>query len=129
MNVKALKRPTLQTAFVEAVNREFQVCDTDSVNSGNISDNLKTNLIKIAEKILPVTQKAKLNEVWREDGTFNQLINERARCDKATDRHKELTRNIKKRVRYLKNQKLREEADEINLCAQKTGSGTLVSLL
>ena len=68
---------------------------------------------------MPATQKAVMNEVWRDDGVFNQLINDRARCDSGTERHKELTRNIKKRVRHLKNKKLREEADEINLCAQK----------
>ena len=102
LNAKTLKQPIIRTAFDEAVNRQFLVCDTDSVNSENISEKITTNLTKIAEKILPANPKAIINEVWRDDGVFNQLIKDRARCDSGTERHKELTRSIKKRVRYLK---------------------------
>ena len=43
LNVKAMKQQIILTAFVEAVNRQFQVCDTDSVNSENVSENITTN--------------------------------------------------------------------------------------
>ena len=77
-----------------------QVCDTDSVNSENVSANITTNLTKIAEETLPTTQKAIINEVWRDDGVFNQLINDRARCDSGTERHKELARSLKNKLAF-----------------------------
>ena len=43
LNEKALKQLIIRTAFVEAVNRQFQVCDTDSVNIENVSENITTN--------------------------------------------------------------------------------------
>ena len=95
LNVKALKQPIIRTAIVEAVNRQFQICDTDSVNSKNVSENITINLTKIAEEILHATQKAIINEVSRDDGVFNQLINDRARCDSGTERHKELAKSLK----------------------------------
>ena len=117
VNVKSLKQPEIQAAYVEAVMRDFRNCDDNE--SGNIADNIKSSLTKTAAKVIPERPKMKSNEMWRDDGTFNDLINERARCERNTNQYKGLSKTIKKRVRYLRNKELQEEADEIDLRSQK----------
>ena len=51
--------------------------------------------------------------MWKEDEIFNDLLDQRSSTSDP-NLLKMLTRNIKKRVRYLKNLLMKEEADKID---------------
>ena len=58
-------------------------------------------------------------EIWKDDDELNRILQERSTLPRNSDQHKQLTKLIKKRVRYLRNQKMKTEADEINQYANK----------
>ena len=72
-----------------------------------------------AAHVLPRKSKVKINEVWKDDVEFNNLINLRSTLEMNSDQHKSLTKQIKERIRYLRNQQLQKEADEIDIRSQK----------
>ena len=58
-------------------------------------------------------------QVWKEDQELNKLLEERGLTEKASNAHKKLTKSIKSRIRKLRNDKMRAEAEEINKFATK----------
>ena len=71
-------------------------------------------LKEVAESGLPKVQKRNTAQTWKQDEAFNELLNESMNCQTGTAHYKELTKRIKKHVKYLRNQRLQKEADEIN---------------
>ena len=73
----------------------------------------------IGETTLPKIQKQSINETWKLDTELNELLAKRMETNMHTIQYKELTKSIKKRVKQLKNDRLREEAEKINEFANK----------
>ena len=77
------------------------------------------NCLKIpAQTTIKYTPKPKQEEIWKEDAELNTLLEQR-RNSNSDHEHKDITREIKKRVKYLRNQKYEQEAKEINEHASK----------
>ena len=53
-------------------------------------------------------------ELWKNDKEFNELLAKRQHLSKDSNDYKTVTKAVKRRIIFLKNQKLRKEADEIN---------------
>ena len=67
------------------------------------------------EASLPlITRKQKVKEIWKEDKVFNDLLNERSKHKIGSQEYKSYTKKIKTRIRFLRNEKLKREAEEIN---------------
>ena len=56
----------------------------------------------------------KTNEIWKDDHVLNLLIEQRSKVLRASNEHKEFSKKIKKRVIFLRNEKLAKEAHELN---------------
>ena len=70
---------------------------------------------EVAQEILPDLKKQNgVVETWKCDEDLNQLLNHRMESRLGSDQHKELTKRIKKRVKHLRNERLKREANEIN---------------
>ena len=72
-----------------------------------------------AKMSLPPKIRKTTREIWKDDSELNQILQERSKWLRNTEQHKQLTKQIKKRVIFLRNQKLKSEADEINQFANK----------
>ena len=88
-------------------------------NIGNDVASRSNNLINIlsqtASETLPIKQKQnKDDEDFKNDEQLNILLNDRSSVLKGTEMYKKITKLIKKRIRFIKNQKLRREAEQIN---------------
>ena len=87
-----------------------QPTDTEDTNS-----NIKGCLDSAADSTLPkIKRKMKTNEIWKDDQVLNLLIEQRSKVLRASNEHKEFSKKIKKRVIFLRNEKLAREASELN---------------
>ena len=84
-----------------------------------ISNDLVHSLTTAASEVLPNKSKKKTNQIWKDDGDLNKLLDERAKTDNGTNDYKKLTKLIKSRIRKLRNEKMRNEASELNEFATK----------
>ena len=86
-----------------------------SETSDDISTKI-TNVLKTAaqDTLLTSTSKDCYKELWRNDREFNQLLTRRQDLPKDSIAYKSITKDVKKRITFLRNQKLRNEAAEIN---------------
>ena len=76
-------------------------------------------LQECASEHLPQPAKQKLKDIWSSDREINRLIDARQSLSPHTSQHKNLTKQIKKRVIFLKNEKFRIEAEAIDLHANR----------
>ena len=113
----SLRETDVKTRFLDGVKIEF----TNGHNPAELksSDDTSMHIIETlkkvgAENLLNKNAKKTVNEIWRNDKEFNELLEQRKRIKSGTDQHKIITKRIKKKVNFLKNKKLEEEAFEIN---------------
>ena len=111
IDIKSLRGVEVQTEYTNAVRDKFSSCNDETVN--DISCNIVQTLNKIADQVIPRKNKQALKEMWKEDEIFNDLLDQRSSTSDP-NLNKMLTKNIKKRVRYLKNLLMKEEADKID---------------
>ena len=84
-----------------------------------ISNRLIKSLKQAASEVLPVQQVKEVNQIWRDDAKLNSLLSEKSLAEPKSIEHKKLCRSIKSRIRKLRNDKVRAEADELNTFATK----------
>ena len=110
-DIKALNNPEISKAFVSNVTQELVKCQDLEPSSSKIINCLQ----KAAENTLPKKGKSRNGkEIWKNDKCLNNLLKERKSQKRDNQTFKTLTRQIKKRVRQLRNEKLAKEANEIN---------------
>ena len=69
---------------------------------------------------MPKKNKTKsFKETWKKDSQLNKLLNERVVLQKNSVTYKRLSRLIKKRVNVLRNERISQEANEINEYANR----------
>ena len=72
-------------------------------------------MTKAADVTLPKLDKKDIKkELWKMDKQLNELLDNRRGLVKSTEEYKNITKTIKKHVRYLKNKKCEQEARAIN---------------
>ena len=90
------------------------------VTSPGVFISIRNNsLTSAASEILPNKTEKKTKQIWRDDEDLNKLLEERSKTDNETISYKKLTRLIKSRIRKLRNEKMRKEAEELNEFATK----------
>ena len=108
--------------------------DLNSLQHEDVNNNFVThvkNTVKVLSEILIETlksaarlslpgKKPKMNrEIWKDDAILNNLLHQRCQSAKQSDEHKKLTRAIKRRVATLRSEKIKQEAQELNIFANK----------
>ena len=83
------------------------------------SENIVSSLKEAAQSTIPPKLSNCTHEIWKNDDVLNEYLEVRANLQRDTPRYKEVSKQIKKRVRYLRNQKLQMEAEELNRFASK----------
>ena len=116
----SLKDITTKNLFVEEVKKDITNSKKQGGNSNLnsseiISDFIIKTLRTVGEATLPTKNLKKgTNEIWKNDTEFNDLLQSRKNHKMGTDEHKQLTKKLKKRIKFLRNKKLSDEANEIN---------------
>ena len=117
-DLKALKNEEIKTKFKQAVQAVLQTGETESANAKSIK--LVNCLSAAAESTIPVKKVTRnVKELWRDDVLLNSLLDRRKTVVKTSSEHKLITKQIKARVNRLRNEKLEQEAREINSFATK----------
>ena len=108
---KSLERNDIRTSFITSVSNELN----NRVVPPNAESFLVNCLESAAQSTLPKTKrKRSTKEIWKEDILLNELLQRRKVFLQHTDEYKQLTKDVKRRVRHLRNDKLANEAKKIN---------------
>ena len=118
-DVKMLQDPEIRVKFKRCLTDTLKSTSISSESIDKKSDEIVKLLKSIGETTLPKVQKQNINETWKLDTELNKLLCQRMETNMRTTQYKELTKCIKKRVKQLKNDRLREEAEKINEYANK----------
>ena len=118
-DVKMLQDPEIRVKFKRCLTDTLKSTSISSESIDKKSDEIVKMLKSIGETTLPKVQKQNINETWKLDTELNELLCQRMETNMRTTQYKELTKCIKKRVKQLKNDRLREEAEKINEYANK----------
>ena len=116
-DLKALNDKETRKNFTLAVQGFLQTGVPKTANEKLI--NLVNCLSTAAESTLPRKKTTcNINEVWKDNVLLNSLLEQRKTAETSED-HKTLTKQIKARVKRLRNEKLEQEAREINSFSTK----------
>ena len=119
LNIAALQDATLQIQYANETEKQLNRPLTNE-STEECSTRIVNTLNTAARTVIPPAARSnEENEIWRRDYEFNNIIVERQAVDKTTDAYKELTKRLKKRIRFLRNERLRQEANAINSLATK----------
>ena len=119
-DIKSLHNPNIQATYAATVNRKLRENATLHQTPSDIAENLVQILDSTASETLPKKSKSKSSrELWKDDTVLNDLLKRRTQSDIQSLEHKIISKKIKKRVGYLRNEKLRIEAEEINYYVSK----------
>ena len=96
-DLKALQIPTIEKSFLESIKNQLSN-DNEAVNrsEAETSEKIVNLLITAGEATLPCsTRKEKVNEIWKNDEEFNELLNKRQKHIFGSNEYKLLTKKIK----------------------------------
>ena len=114
-DIKSVKNPATKILYTDSLNNSIpDICKNIS-DINELSNTLVKTLQDTATQVLPTkTKHEKDNEIWKNDQTLNKLLKDRAKHNQISAQYKKTTKQIKKYVRKIKNQKFYQEALEIN---------------
>ena len=119
-DIKSLYNPIIQASCIATVNRKLRENTILHQTPSGIAENIVQILDSTASETLPKKSKSKTSrELWEDDTVLNELLKRRTQSDIQSLEQKIISKKIKKRVRQLRNEKLRIEAEEINDYAGK----------
>lgn len=117
-DLDALKDEDIRKDFIRFISNQMPITDhNDSVDRK--SDRIADALNYTANSTLPQKYARMAREIWKEDAELNRILTERAKMERGSAQYKVISKCVKKRVRQLRNQKLKAEAEEINQYASK----------
>ena len=67
-----------------------------------------------AKDVLPQKEKRNVKQVWKDDPVLNDLLERKALCNRKSIEHKQLSKQVKSRIRKIRNDKVSAEANELN---------------
>ena len=117
---KPPSKPDINSLDNKEVKEKFINALTAAINRTNdLKEERSSKLINCLRKTTDTTlpkakKKGRPSEIWKNDERLNSLLAERKPFDKSTNEFQQLTKSIKKRINFLKNEKLEKEAEEIN---------------
>jgi len=116
-DTKSLENEETRKNFIKSVTNELK----KKVPSNS---HLETHLIRClgsaAQSTLPkVKRRTSSKETWKNDHTLNDLLKQREITNRHSEEYKSITKDIKRRVRHLRNEKLANEAKQINQFANQ----------
>ena len=117
-NLKALEIQETRKDYASEVINQIPITDENEsidLKSQKIVDALK----HAAQNSIPNKATKTTREIWKCDEELNCALQERSQLERNSIAYKELCKKIKKRVQFLRNQKLQIEADELNQFANK----------
>ena len=103
MDVNALKNAETAELFVQEVTRKF-TNEEQQRSTADTSSKIVNTLHAAAEAILPACKAEVSKEMWQNDGELNTLL-KRILSRKDDAEYIRLTRLVKKRVKFLRNEK------------------------
>ena len=115
INVKSLEDEKVKDRFI--INAENELAKNLNIHATSVSEiatNLTKSLKTAAEITLPSQAKHFYKTIWRDDKKLNELLDKRMNLSTKSEEHKKVTKELKKRVKHLRNMKLWEEANAIN---------------
>ena len=109
---KSLSNNQIKQLFLQRMKQELagRKRNGEPINEASIVSILKA----AAETTLPKVKSCKTNEIWKDDTILNELLEARKEKDNTSDEYKYFTKNIKKRIKHLRNEKIANEAKMIN---------------
>ena len=117
-NIKALQNPDVTKKYTECVTIKLQSSSIDTENTSTITERIVKALESAIEETLsPKPKNEKESELWKNDEMLNELLEKRSNLQRNTTSYKTIHKKIKKHVRHLRNIKLKQEAEEINIHA------------
>ena len=119
LDIKKLTDAHYQSEYKLKVSEEILKRKSENLTMDQVSNNLVTSLSNAAAETLPNINKKNINQLWKDDSVLNKLLDDRAKTIKDSIQYVKVSRRIKSRIRKLKNEKLRLEADELNSFATK----------
>ena len=114
-DIKSVKNPATKILYTDSLNNSIpDICKNIS-DINELSNTLVKTLQDTATQVLPTkTKREKDNEICKNDQTLNKLLKDRAKHNQTSAQYKKTTKQIRKYVRKIKNQKFYQEALEIN---------------
>jgi hypothetical protein len=90
-----------------------------------ISNWIEDSLKNAAKDVLPQKVKRNVKQVWKDDSVLNDLLEHKALCNRKSIEHKQLSKQVKSRIRKIRNDKVSAETNELNTYASKREIETL----
>ena len=113
-DIKSLMKNNVKAEYNTAIT-EFLQHECLTHTPEKISERIIECLQTASDKAVPKMKTTDtVREIWKEDIELNALLQQRVRVDKYSDEYKMLAKMIKKRVKFLKNNKLEDEARKID---------------
>ena len=123
---KKLQDKNIQERFTSTVNEQLRATKRVNTDTSTTSQNHIDVISKTAVEILPDKQKqVNTNSDFKDD----ELLDSRSGELKGSDTYKSQTKKIKKHVRYLRNNRLLREAEQINSHATRQETEELFRLM
>ena len=114
-NVSLLRDIEIKTHFCDKINEKLTAQNIRRETTEETSKTMVAMVTDVANTVLPNLKRGNAHDqVWKKDAVLNELLNQRMDSTTGSERHKELTKQIKKRVKHLRNERLKREADEMN---------------
>ena len=117
-NLKELERKEVKELFVKELTGKMPITDKHEPIKLK-SERIVTALKDSAQLSIPAKTNKCNHEIWKHDELLNKYLEERANLERGTTLYKDISKKIKKRVGWLRNEKLKMEAEELNKFANK----------
>ena len=119
INLELFKDASFRERYGQRVELELLKNKSNLVSS---MDEKSTRLIKVLDNVANDmvsrgTVRKHDRQIWKNDEEFNRIIDLRQSADKSSEAYKSLTKALKNRIRFLRNERLKREALEINSMA------------
>ena len=130
LDLKKLLDPTIRARFSTRINEQIRNTKNENADVSSRSQNLINVISDSANEILPEKPKTMdTSTKFYDDERLNELLNTRSKESKTSNTYKLLTKKIKKHARYLRNGRLRREAEQINSHATRRQTEELFRLM
>jgi len=116
-DLSSLDNPNICKEFLKNLENKFPI--EQEAYSTEIAEQKIVDILNDASSCLPLMKGIKSKEIWKNDLILNQNIGYRMKYVPGSTEFKELSKQIRQRINKLRNEKLKEEAIEMNQFSQK----------
>lgn len=113
LNINALNEPDTRQSFMNRTAEKINWKE-NQLSTTQLSEKLVESIQTAAQETIPRKQRTESKHIWKSDEELNSLLDNRSMHARQSERFKYLTTLIKKRIRKLRNDKLKQEAAELD---------------